>query len=93
MSDIDDPVDRRDKEIRVHLALGTLDVNKFSGKDLLAVKCVDTMLAIKPIWIEKRRNDYVGKKGWEHIMLGRSLNFFGMPRALRNEEILRQEEI
>ena len=89
-----DPVCRRDKEIRTQIALGTLDVNKLSGKDFLAIEDMATMEAIKPIWIEERSlgDGYEGKDGWKQIMLGWTL-MFGMSRRDKNIEILRQEEI
>lgn len=94
MGKYNDPVCRRDKEIRTQIALGTLDVNKLSGKDFLAIEDTKLMEAIKPIWIKERSlcNGYEGQKGWDQIMLGHCLRF-GMSRRDRNIEILRQEEV
>jgi len=89
MNKHDDPVCRRDKEIRTQLALGTLDVNKLSGKDFLAIEDMETMQAIKPLWLKERSSD---KTYWKQIMLGFALRF-GMSRRDRNIEILKQEEI
>jgi len=88
----DDPVYRRTKEIRTQLALGTLDVNKLSGKDFLAIENIYTMQVIEPLWLKERSGDYSGEAGWKQIMLGFALRF-GMSRRDRNIEILIQEKI
>ena len=67
---LDDPIERRSKEVRTHFALGTLDVNKLSAKDFLAITDITDMKLIEPIWIKERTGPYPGKGDWENIIFG-----------------------
>jgi len=63
----DDLIHIRHQEIKSQLALGTLDINKMSATSFLAIEDYATILAIKPLWIEHRRNTYTGEYGWKMI--------------------------
>ena len=87
----------RERKIVSGIALGTFDPNTMIGADFLAIRNFETMDAIKPIWIKKRRETHTGADGWAHIhrvwLLMRFEMYPGLDAAEREKQIKRQEEI
>jgi len=91
-------ITERINEIKSQLALGTLDVNKMCGADFLAIGnplldsgAYDIFMAIKDLWIENKRNSYIGKEGFEALY--RSSCVMNLDTEIREQQIRKQNKI